>query len=131
MGLDLSGVAFALHQEAVDDPQFHCNAHFVLMNYFASTQETAILPNHEVVEWAWLSPEQALTYPLNSYTRILVQHSIERGLPRGAGLTAPSVLGSNRCCRPGLATAGGGTTDRLGGQRWRQLGRRLPRGQSK
>jgi nucleoside triphosphatase len=83
VGLELSGVAFALHQEAVDDPQFHCPAHFLLMNYFAHSQETAITPNHEIVEWAWLPPEQALTYPLNTFTRTLVLQAMERDLPSG------------------------------------------------
>jgi nucleoside triphosphatase len=78
VGLELSGVTFALHQEAVDDPQFHCPAHFLLMNYFAHSQQTAITPNHEIVEWAWLAPEQALTYPLNTFTRILVLHAMEQ-----------------------------------------------------
>jgi ADP-ribose pyrophosphatase YjhB (NUDIX family) len=83
VGLELSGVVFALHQEAVDDPQFHCPAHFLLMNYFACSQQTAITPNHEIVEWAWLPPEQALTYPLNTFTRTLVLQAMERDLPSG------------------------------------------------
>ncbi|MFI0401924.1 MAG: NUDIX domain-containing protein [Cyanobium sp.] len=83
VGLELSQVAFALHQEAVDDPQFHCPAHFLLMNYFAHSEQTAIIPNHEIVEWAWLAPEQALTYPLNTFTRILVLQAMERDLPSG------------------------------------------------
>ncbi len=70
-------------QEAVDDPQFHCPAHFLLMNYFAHSEQTAIIPNHEIVEWAWLAPEQALTYPLNTFTRTLVLQAMERDLPSG------------------------------------------------
>ena len=77
VGLDLRDVAFALHQEAVDDPQFHCPAHFLLMNYFAHTQQSAITPNHEIEEWAWLAPELALTYPLNTFTRTLVLHRLQ------------------------------------------------------
>jgi nucleoside triphosphatase len=81
VGLNLTDVRFALHQEAVDDPQFHCSAHFLLMNYFARTEQTAITPNHEIVEWAWVSPEQALTYPLNTFTCILVGHWIAQTGP--------------------------------------------------
>jgi len=77
VGLDLRDVAFALYQEAVDDPQFHCPAHFLLMNYFAHTQQSAITPNHEIEEWAWLAPELALTYPLNTFTRTLVLHRLQ------------------------------------------------------
>jgi nucleoside triphosphatase len=48
------------------------------MNYFARSEQTAITPNHEIVEWAWVAPEQALTYPLNTFTRILVLHAMEQ-----------------------------------------------------
>lgn len=73
VGLELEQVRFALLQEAVDDPQFHCSAHFVLINYFASSRQSTITPNHEIEEWAWVSPEQALTYPLNTFTQLLVE----------------------------------------------------------
>jgi ADP-ribose pyrophosphatase YjhB (NUDIX family) len=53
VGLDLERVRFALLQEAVDDPQFHQSAHFVLINYFAHSRGSAITPNHEIAEWAW------------------------------------------------------------------------------
>jgi hypothetical protein len=61
----------------VDDPQFHQSAHFVLINYFAFSQASAITPNHEIEEWAWVTPEQAFTYPLNTFTRLLVQRFID------------------------------------------------------
>jgi nucleoside triphosphatase len=73
VGLELEQVRFALLQEAVDDPQFHCSAHFVLINYFAISRQSTITPNHEIEEWAWVSPEQALTYPLNTFTKLLVE----------------------------------------------------------
>jgi nucleoside triphosphatase len=82
VGLDLERVRFALLQEAVDDPQFHQSAHFVLINYFAHSGASVITPNHEIEEWAWVTPEQAFTYPLNTFTRILVQCFID-GKPAG------------------------------------------------
>jgi nucleoside triphosphatase len=80
VGLDLEGVRFALLQEAVDDPQFHQSAHFVLINYFAHSGASVITPNHEIEEWAWVTPEQAFSYPLNSFTRVLVQCFIDAEL---------------------------------------------------
>jgi hypothetical protein len=77
VGQELERVRFALLQEAVDDPQFHQSAHFVLINYFAFSQASAITPNHEIEEWAWVTPEQAFTYPLNTFTRLLVQRFID------------------------------------------------------
>jgi ADP-ribose pyrophosphatase YjhB (NUDIX family) len=80
VGLDLELVRFALLQEAVDDPQFHQSAHFVLINYFAHSGASVITPNHEIEEWAWVTPEQAFSYPLNSFTRVLVQCFIDAEL---------------------------------------------------
>ena len=73
VGLTLSQIEFAVLQEAIDDPQFCRPAHFVLVNYFARTDETTVIPNEEIVEWCWLPPEEALTYPLNTFTVSLVK----------------------------------------------------------
>nr|WP_259719963.1 NUDIX domain-containing protein [Synechococcus sp. CS-1328] len=73
VGLELAAVQFALLQEAVEDAQFHRPVHFMLINYYAFSATTAVSPNHEIAEWAWVSPQQALDYPLNSFTRRLIQ----------------------------------------------------------
>jgi len=78
VALDLEQVRFALLQEAILDPQFHVPAHFVLVNYYAFSTSSLVVPNEEIVEWAWVSPEQALTYPLNHFTERLVSDCIER-----------------------------------------------------
>ena len=73
VGLDLRQIRFALLQEAVCDPQFYREAHFILINYYATSEQTTITPNAEIEEWAWVSTEAALKYPLNTYTRILIE----------------------------------------------------------
>ena len=78
VGLDLMEVRFALLQEAVIDPQFCQEAHFIMINYYAFSQSETITPNEEIEEWAWVNPQEALKYPLNSYTQILVQDYIQR-----------------------------------------------------
>lgn len=78
VALDLQQVRFALLQEAILDSQFHVPAHFVLINYYAFSANTEVVPNEEIVEWAWLPPEQALSYPLNNFTERLVSDCIER-----------------------------------------------------
>jgi ADP-ribose pyrophosphatase YjhB (NUDIX family) len=90
VGLELDGLQFALLQEAVEDPQFHRPVHFLLINYFASAGATTVRPNHEIAEWAWVTPSQAFDYPLNSYTRILIQHYLNVDMPsRYAQLQSP------------------------------------------
>ena len=74
VGLKLSQIRFALLQEAVCDPQFYREAHFILINYFATSEVESITPNEEIKEWAWVSPSEALAYPLNTFTRILIEH---------------------------------------------------------
>lgn len=78
VALDLQQVRFAMIQEAILDPQFHVPAHFILVNYYAFSTGTEVVPNEEIVEWAWLPPEKALSYPLNNFTEHLVRDCIER-----------------------------------------------------
>ncbi len=80
VALDLQQVRFAMLQEAILDSQFHVPAHFVLVNYYAFSASTQVVPNEEIVEWAWLPPEQALSYPLNNFTELLVNDCIERNI---------------------------------------------------
>lgn len=74
VGLELDNIQFALLQEAVLDPQFYRQAHFILLNYWATTTTETVTPNQEIVKWEWLFPKEALTYALNSYTRVLIEH---------------------------------------------------------
>ncbi|MBC6453504.1 MAG: NUDIX domain-containing protein [Hormoscilla sp. SP5CHS1] len=78
VGLELTQVRFALLQEAVGDPQFFRDAHFIMVNYYAFSASEGITPNEEIVEWAWMTPQQAMSYPLNSYTSVLIADYIER-----------------------------------------------------
>lgn len=71
--LQLTDIQFALVQEAVFDPQFYQRKHFIMMNYYAKSAKKTIVPNEEIEDWIWLSPQDALTYPLNSYTQKLIQ----------------------------------------------------------
>lgn len=82
VGLELAAIEFALMQEAIADAQFHRPVHFLLLNYFAFAQETTVSPNEEITEWAWVTPQQALTYPLNSFTQRLVQAYLDAEMPR-------------------------------------------------
>ncbi|AGF52123.1 sll1537 [Synechocystis sp. PCC 6803] len=78
VGLDLREIKFALVQEAVNDEQFHCPAHFVLLNYYARCESTQVIPNEEIVEWEWVTPLEALDFPLNSFTKLLLEDYQQR-----------------------------------------------------
>lgn len=80
-GLEITDLRYAQTQEAVRSPEFHAEAHMLLVDFFARTAGTEVSPNAEIAEWAWVPLEQAADYPLNSYTRTLV------ALARRAGET--------------------------------------------
>ena len=71
-GLDITDLRYAQTQEAVLSPEFHTEAHMLLIDFFARTGSAEVTPNAEIAEWAWVPLEQADSYPLNSYTRTLV-----------------------------------------------------------
>jgi ADP-ribose pyrophosphatase YjhB (NUDIX family) len=77
VNLDLFNIRFALLQEAVLDEQFCRPAHFALVNYFAQSDREKIIPNEEIVTWAWVDPHTAFNYPLNTFTEILVKQYLE------------------------------------------------------
>ncbi|AFY85426.1 NUDIX domain-containing protein [Oscillatoria acuminata] len=78
VGLDLVEIRWALLQEAVLDPQFYREAHFIMMNYYARSTTETVIPNDEIEEWVWVTPQEALNYSLNTYTRVLVEHYLNQ-----------------------------------------------------
>ncbi len=76
VNLDLLEVRFALVQEALFSPEFYRPTHMLLLNYFARG-EGEVRPNEEILEWAWVEPEAGLAYPLNSFTRLLLERYLE------------------------------------------------------
>ena len=77
VGLALTHVRFAMVQEAVHSSEFHREAHFILLNFFALSQSFTLEYNEEIVRHAWVTLEEALEYPLNSYTVALVKRALE------------------------------------------------------
>ncbi|QFP75547.1 NUDIX domain-containing protein [Deinococcus sp. AJ005] len=71
-GLLLRDIEYAQTQEAVLSPEFHKPSHMLLFDYFARTDSTKVAPNEEIEEWAWVTLEEATSYPLNTYTQTLV-----------------------------------------------------------
>ena len=71
-GLEITDLRYAQTQEAVRSPEFHAEAHMLLVDFLAYTASAEVTPNEEIAEWAWVPLEEADRYPLNSYTRTLV-----------------------------------------------------------
>ena len=71
-GLSLTRVFWGPVQEAVRSPEFYKEAHFVLLNFIALTDGEAVTLNDEAQDHAWVTPEDALTFELNTPTRRLL-----------------------------------------------------------
>ena len=72
-GLTLTRSYWGPVQEAVQSPEFYKDAHFVLLNFIALTENTEVTLNDEAQRYVWVTPETALSYDLNTPTRTLVE----------------------------------------------------------
>lgn len=77
-GLTLTSIEYAQTQEAVLSPEFHKPAHMLLVDFLAESAAQDIAPNEEIEAWAWVSLEEAATFPLNTFTRTLVALAQQR-----------------------------------------------------
>ncbi len=72
-GLSLTHIYWGPVQEAVQSPEFYRDAHFILLNFVALTNDEHVTLNDEAQEHVWTLPEDALTFDLNTPTRALVE----------------------------------------------------------
>ena len=79
VGLELFDVLYAQTQEAVLSEEFWRPTHLLLVDYFASADTHAVTPNEEIEAWAWVTLDEALEYPLNTFTRTLVDRALQVG----------------------------------------------------
>lgn len=94
-GLALDRVAWAPVQEAVDHPEFHRPAHFVLLNFVARATGETVTLNEEAQAHAWVAPEAALQMDLNAPTRALVRHYLAHGFATPALVAEPATGRTN------------------------------------
>ncbi len=71
-GLSLVRSYWGPVQEAVMSPEFYRDAHFILLNFIALTEDSDVTLNDEAQRYVWVTPETALSYDLNTPTRILL-----------------------------------------------------------
>lgn len=94
-GLELTAVAWAPVQEAVDHPEFHRPAHFVLLNFVARSRGETVELNDEAQAFAWVGVDEALGMDLNAPTRALVDHYRTHGFAT-PGLVARPATGTTQ-----------------------------------
>jgi ADP-ribose pyrophosphatase YjhB (NUDIX family) len=70
--LTLTEIEFALAQDCIRSKEFYKSAHFVLLNYLATTSQSTVTLNAEADEYRWSTLEECYQLPLNNPTRILL-----------------------------------------------------------
>jgi phosphoglycolate phosphatase-like HAD superfamily hydrolase/8-oxo-dGTP pyrophosphatase MutT (NUDIX family) len=73
-GLKLRDIRFELVQDCIEPPEFYKKAHFLLLNYTATAEGTAVQLNDEAEAYRWVSPEAAAQLDLNGPTRVLLDY---------------------------------------------------------
>jgi len=73
-GLQVTDVRFVLVQDAIHPPEFHKDAHFLLLNYTCRAPGIqAVQLNAEAETYRWVTVSEAAQLPLNTPTRILLE----------------------------------------------------------
>jgi len=92
-GLRIDTIRFLMVQDAIHPPEFHRDAHFLLLNYSCRAHgPTVVELNDEGQEYRWVSPEEASQLPLNTPTRVLLdqwQASSKKSRQAASGWPAP------------------------------------------
>ncbi len=80
-GLRALSPSMVMVQDAIEHPEFHRPAHFVLVNYLAHVAgiKPPVTLNDEGQEYVWLPLQEALKMPLNQPTRVLAEKAIAGG----------------------------------------------------
>jgi nucleoside triphosphatase len=78
-GLEIYDLEFILFQEFIFDPSFWKRKHFIFFDYACKTNSTAVLLNDEAEEYIWVRLDEAVTLPLDAYTRASIDKLIEMG----------------------------------------------------
>jgi nucleoside triphosphatase len=84
VGLEIIEPEYAFYSDIIEDTNFYKPAHFLSLEFVAYSDSDAVIPNEEIAEFAWVSVEEALTYPINVYTKRLLEWCVEHQFPRTA-----------------------------------------------
>jgi nucleoside triphosphatase len=81
-GLAVHDIEFLGFQEFVYDEAFWKRRHFVFFDYVCKTDSLHVTLNDEAQAYAWVPMEEALTYPVEPYTRHAIEVYLQRETAR-------------------------------------------------
>ena len=67
-GFDIYDIEFLFFQEFIYDDEFWKKRHFIFFDHTCKTDSTKAQLNSEAQEYAWVSLDDALNLPIDSYT---------------------------------------------------------------
>ena len=76
--LDIFDLEFIQTVEMVYDKAFWKKKHFIFIDYSAKTNSEEVILNDEAQDFVWVSLEEALKLPVESYTRMLIEKYKEK-----------------------------------------------------
>ena len=77
-GLEIYDITFIGFQEFVFDDAFWKRRHFIFFDYACRTRSFEVTLNSEGQEYVWVPLEQALTLPIEPYTRRVLERYVEQ-----------------------------------------------------
>lgn len=72
-GLDVHDVEFICFQEFIYDPAFWKPRHFIFFDYAVKTDSLDVQLNDEAERYRWVTLDEALSLPIDSYTRVSIE----------------------------------------------------------
>ncbi|MFN3265415.1 MAG: NUDIX domain-containing protein [Deinococcales bacterium] len=82
VGLEIHSAEYAFYSDIIEDPKFYKPAHFLSLEFVAYSDSDAVTTNEEIAEYAWLTLSEALEYPINPYTKRLLEWCQVHGFPQ-------------------------------------------------
>jgi nucleoside triphosphatase len=76
--LDVFDIEFLCFQESIFDPGFWQKKHFIFFDYTCKTKSTAVVLNSEGSEHLWIKPVQALSLPINRYSKHVIEQFLAK-----------------------------------------------------
>ncbi len=76
--LDIYDIEFVCFQEFLHDERFWKPSHFIFFDYACRTEGTDVRLNDEAEEYVWVTPQEALTLPVEHYTAVVIRTYLQR-----------------------------------------------------
>lgn len=71
--LDIYDIEFLCCQDFIYDPEFWKRRHFIFLDFICKTDSEDVILNEEASEYIWINLEEALNFPVDTYTAYAIR----------------------------------------------------------